>query len=327
MLPKIGITLGDPGGIGPEICLKAIIENLKKPTYIPVLIGSKSILEHPKLKALTSQLKLCTKLDTKPTNNTCYLIDIKTKNKDFVIGVPDKINGKLCFDFIIKGIDLAKKKDIAALVTAPICKESLKLAALPYTGHTTMLTKLTKSSEVSMGFYTPELKTVLVTVHKPLTKVAELLTEENLTAAAKNSFLFANILNIPKPKIALAALNPHAGEAGLFGIEEQNILEPFIDKIKKQGLNILGPIPADTLYHRALKKEFDIVISLYHDQALIPVKLLAFDRAVNITLGLPFIRTSPDHGTAFDIAYKNEANPGSMIEAIKLAVKAGVNNG
>ncbi|MCP4049517.1 MAG: 4-hydroxythreonine-4-phosphate dehydrogenase PdxA [bacterium] len=330
MLPVIGISLGDPGGIGPEITLKALKQNLADQSYIPVIFGSESIIHHSSLKSLTDHFDFKFSLPDQKSyagkKNEVYFIDsYPSLNKDYLTCKPDKTNGKAAYSFIQNGIKYAQNNKISALVTAPVCKESFKLSSIPYTGHTTMLTELTKSRKTSMAFYTSNLKTVLVTVHKPLSQVPALLTKENLSTAVENSFLFASLLGIKKPKIAISGLNPHAGENGMFGTEEQTIIVPFIQELAKKNIIVEGPFPPDTIYYKAYHGSFDIIISLYHDQGLIPVKLLAFDSAVNVTLGLPFIRTSPDHGTAFDIACKDKASPESIIAAIDLAINFSAN--
>jgi len=245
-------------------------------------------------------------------------VDCSDLKPDFTIGKPDAANGWASFQYLEIAVDSIKKGLAAALVTAPICKESFQLAGLKYQDHTSYLQEKTESANVSMGFWTKNLKTVLVTIHKSLREVPDLINEETLTAAIENTFLFAKLLKIEQPRIAISGLNPHAGENGLFGNEENEIIIPTI---KKLGFGLIGPLPPDTVYFRAVQGEFDFVISLYHDQALIPIKLVAFDSAVNISLGLPFIRTSPDHGTAFDRAYTKESSFRSFQNAVELAIK------
>ncbi len=288
---KLGITLGDPGGIGPEIVAKSI----RKLGIRPIVFGSGILFE-----------KFFSDID-------CEKKDVYNL-KDIIVGCPDAENGRASYTYIQAALDFG----IDALVTAPINKTSLHLAGVPFTGHTTMLKSLTKSERVSMAFYTERLKTILATVHHSYIKVPSLLTEATLQTALENGLLMMRLLNIKNPKIALAGLNPHAGEGGLFGDEEERILKPFV--AKNPGL-LTGPYPPDTLYYRAYNGEFDLVISLYHDQGLIPIKLIAFDEAVNVTLGLPFIRTSPDHGTAFEIAYQDKASITSFCAAVELCRK------
>ena len=303
--PVIGLTLGDPAGIGPEIVEKALQINDKTQEFTPILFGSKKCIQsmsyYSKEKSYT--LDEIPRYDQKPSAE----------------------NGRISINSIQKAVESAQKGEIDALVTAPINKTSLSLSGSNYTGHTTLLRDLAKSPATSMAFHTHTLKTILATIHIPFTKVVDHLTTKNLETVIKNSYHYATLLGIKQPKIALAGLNPHAGENNLFGSEETNILIPAIEKFSDPENPILGPFPADTLYHRAHEGEFDIVISLYHDQGLIPIKLIDFKTAVNVTLGLPFIRTSPCHGTAFDIAGQNKASADSMISAINLAIKLAKN--
>ncbi|RAP32933.1 4-hydroxythreonine-4-phosphate dehydrogenase PdxA [Candidatus Marinamargulisbacteria bacterium SCGC AG-439-L15] len=312
MAKKIGITLGDPGGIGPEIVLKTLrhLQSSQTTTITPIIFGSESVLNHPKLKILRDQL-----------NSSSTLIDCYSYQQEIAIGHPNAENGKAAKQYILSAISAIQKGEIDAIVTAPISKKSFELAGSPYKDHTTLFANQTKSTQVSMGFYTKTLKTILTTIHMPLKEVPTALTKERLETALINSLKFCGLLNIKAPKIALAALNPHAGEEGLFGDEDEKILRPFVETMRKKGYPIEGPFSADSLYWRAHQGEFDMVISLYHDQGLIPVKLLGFGEAVNVTLGLPFIRTSPDHGTAFDIAYQNKAKPSALIHSIELATR------
>jgi 4-hydroxythreonine-4-phosphate dehydrogenase len=296
---RIALTLGDPGGIGPEIVAKtlAMYSRLSTPSF--TVFGSREVLDVPQL---------------------VHVLDLPKFKKC----APDAQNGRACVAYIEAATKAALALEVDAIVTAPISKTSLHLARYSFTGHTTLLKNLTNSKKVSMAFYSPKLKTILATVHKPLSEVPKLLNEEVLETALKNGQEFMRLLKIANPKIALAGLNPHAGEGGLFGREEIEILEPFV---KKHAGALSGPYPPDTLYYRAANGDFDLVISLYHDQGLIPLKLIAFDEAVNVTLGLPFIRTSPDHGTAFEKAWKNdpEVSTKSFKAAVELALKFSTN--
>jgi 4-hydroxythreonine-4-phosphate dehydrogenase len=212
------------------------------------------------------------------------------------------------------------------MATAPISKEALRLAGLPWSGHTDLLAHLTGSPHVAMMFYSEGLRVVLATVHVALADVPRLLTQASLeatidlTARELPRFLPSDRLH-DRPAIGVAGLNPHAGEHGLFGHEEEIAIAPAIAACRARGVNVSGPFPGDTIFVRAVRGEFDAVIACYHDQGLIPVKLLAFGQAVNVTLGLPIVRTSVDHGTAFDIAGRGIADPGSMIAAVKLAAR------
>ncbi len=233
--------------------------------------------------------------------------------------------GQAAYDTILRAVDAAKRGEVDAIATAPISKLAFMQAGLPWKGHTELLGHLCGAERVAMMFYAPQLRVVLLTVHVPLAEVPGLMTRElvegmlRLTAASLPRF------GIAQPRLALAGLNPHAGEGGVLGSEEAAVLAPAVAAMRAQGMNVSGPFPADTVFVRASRGEFDCVVACYHDQGLIPVKLLAFGQAVNVTLGLPIIRTSVDHGTAFDIAGKGVADPGSMIEAVKLAARLATN--
>jgi len=239
----------------------------------------------------------------------------------FEPGVLSAEAGKAAYDAIVRAAADAQRGDVAAIATAPINKEALRLAGYPWNGHTDLLAHLTGTEHVAMMFYSDELRVVLATVHVPLTDVPRLLTqqvmEQTIALTARELPKFDKL----HPRIAVAGLNPHAGEHGLFGREEETAIAPAIARCRERGIEVSGPFPADTLFVRARKGEFDVVIACYHDQGLIPVKLVAFGRAVNVTLGLPIIRTSVDHGTAFDIAGKGVADSESMIAAVLLAAR------
>jgi 4-hydroxythreonine-4-phosphate dehydrogenase len=238
---------------------------------------------------------------------------------------PSKMGGEASMRFCQDAIDAAQKKIVDAVVTAPIAKESWKLAGYHYPGHTELFAQKTGSRRFAMMFAGGPLKVVLATVHVPLMGLWGRL---NIGAVFQPIELIHQAMvewfDIPKPRIAVCGLNPHASENGQFGDEEERIIEPAILMAKDQGVDVTGPYPPDTIFLRARDGHFDAVVAMYHDQGLIPVKLLAFNQAVNVTLGLPIIRTSPDHGTAFDIVGRNRANPGSMRAAIELAIDLAV---
>lgn len=317
----VAITMGDLGGIGPEVTLKAVKEIFPSESVIPIIFGSAPVLFREELRSWSETLPIRFLFDlkqVKPGNVYFYNVADYT---DLVIGKPDAKNGALAAAFIEAAVDASLEGLVDAIVTAPICKESFQLAGVPYTGHTSMLQDLTQSEAVSMAFYTEPLKTVLNSIHIPLKDVSASLTEEGLIKTIRHAHIFGKMTGAQFPKVAVAGLNPHAGENGMFGMEEISIISPAIKQCLAEGIHVAGPYSPDTIYMRAVQKEFDIVVSLYHDQGLIPLKLLAFDEAVNVTVGLPFIRTSPDHGTAFDIAYKQKASEKSMLEAVLMAVK------
>ena len=285
--PRIGITVGDPAGIGPEISIKAAADPKVLDLCEPVLYGP----HDP--KAL----------------------------QPFTPGQVSAEAGRAAYDAIVMAVEHARAGRIDAIATAPINKEAFALAGIPFKGHTDLLAMLTKSGPAVMMFYAEQLRVVLATVHVALRDVPSLLTREladfviDITARELPRFGY------PRPRIAVAGLNPHAGEHGVIGSEDDAVLRPAVEAARGRGLDVNGPLPADTVFGRAARGDFDVVIACYHDQGLIPVKLLAFGRAVNVTLGLPIIRTSVDHGTAFDIAGRGVADHSSLVEAIGLAAR------
>ncbi len=316
-IPKIGITLGDPGGIGPEIVLKALSSKTSLPKTSFVIFGSSLLVEEEKLA-------LNLELDIQPFDKakesiypSLSLLEVKNPLKIVKKGSPTKENGQASFLFFKKAFEEAKSGTIQALVTAPVSKQSWKLAGLKWHGHTDFLSYV--YPQAMMTFWSERIKVALFTHHLPLKAALEKIKKERLLD-------FFLLLHKHTEKIKpetfhflVAGMNPHAGERGLFGSEEEEEIIPAIDRAKKEGMRISGPFPPDVVFRKALNQSDKIVIALYHDQGLIPFKLEAFEKGVNTTLGLPFIRTSPDHGTAFDIASKRVSNPESMVEAIKLA--------
>jgi 4-hydroxythreonine-4-phosphate dehydrogenase len=229
--------------------------------------------------------------------------------------------GRRAYDEVVNAVGDARAGRVAAVVTAPINKAAWAAAGLPWKGHTDLLARLCDVPEAGMLFWSERLRVVLATVHVPLSAVPRVLTREKLAATIQMTAQALPAFGFPKPKIAVCGLNPHAGESGLLGEEEASVIAPVIDEAVAAGHDISGPFPADTVFVRAANGEFDVVIACYHDQGLIPVKLMSFGHSVNVTIGLPIIRTSVDHGTAFDIARQGRANPTSMIEAILLAAR------
>jgi 4-phospho-D-threonate 3-dehydrogenase / 4-phospho-D-erythronate 3-dehydrogenase len=300
---KIGISLGDPGGIGPEVVFKTL-KKINSMNCRVVLYGSEALLRHAFLEPLLEGV-----YDFVP----CY--DLKS---DFSTSLPDATNGEASYEYLKRATEDALAGKIDALVTAPLCKESLSLAGKEASGHTTILKQLCQSENVSMAFYSQSLSVILVTIHHSLKHSISILTKELLHDTFENAELFLKNQGVHSPRIAVAGLNPHAGECGLFGREEIEIIRPAIESYKNSSC-LHGPFPPDVVFRNAHLGNYDLVIAMTHDQGLIPLKLLAFDTAVNVTVGLPFIRTSPDHGTAFDIAYSGNASATSFFEAFKFA--------
>ncbi len=309
---RIAITMGDPAGIGPEIIVKAFAEEDIYKICNPIVIGDKAIIK---------EVIKVTGMDFDPDNiEVLNLNEIKNPSK-LPKSQPSEYSGRVSFTYIRKAVELYRLGIIQAIVTCPISKTALRMAGLPWTGHTDMLAELTETENYAMAFYSELLKLILVTIHIPLKEVPYLIKKEKVI----NSIFFAkkacDILQIKTPRIAVCGLNPHAGENGLMGREEIEEISPAVNEAKDLGINVSGPYPADSIFYRAYKGEFDMVVAMYHDQALAPFKLIAFDKGVNFTVGLPFVRTSPDHGTAYDIAWQGKANPSSLLEAIKLAAR------
>jgi 4-hydroxythreonine-4-phosphate dehydrogenase len=306
---KIAITIGDPAGIGPEVTLKALLSEEVKHICRPLIIGDRAVIE-----------EAAEALDIPIETAALDIVDMKEiTGRGFEKGHPSSRCGSASVRYIRKAVELAKAGVVDAIVTAPITKESLKLAGFPWPGHTEMLAEFTASRDVAMMLCGGPLRVILATIHTALRDVPRLITRERVLRTIYRAQEATAMLGIEKPRIAVAGLNPHAGESGLFGDEEHTAIGPAVEEALARGIDVSGPFPADTLFHRAYKGEYDIVVCMYHDQGLVPLKMIAIDRGVNVTVGLPIIRTSPDHGTAHDIAWKGTANPSSMIEAIRTA--------
>jgi len=322
--PVIGITMGDPAGIGPEIIVKALAEPSIRRTAKFIIFGMDEQLRYAADKAEIEPF-WGRHQHEKISRDYPYKVVVADYDDYSIppwIKEPDKIAGEASIKFCLDAIDAAQAGIIDAVVTAPISKTSWKLAGAPWPGHTEMLADRCKSPRKAMMFIAGPLKIALATIHEPLFEVRHRFTIgcvfepiDLLNTALKEYF------HIENPRIGVAALNPHAGEDGQFGDEEKRIISPAILLAQEVGINCAGPFPADTLFRRAAHGEFDAVVAMYHDQGMIPVKLLAFEQAVNITIGIPIIRTSPAHGTAFDIAGKNLADPASMKSAVIMAIQ------
>ncbi|AQQ70661.1 4-hydroxythreonine-4-phosphate dehydrogenase 2 [Limihaloglobus sulfuriphilus] len=331
----IGITMGDPGGIGPEIVVKALSDPLLRRLGKFIIFGIDEQLEYA---ADLIEVEPFWGVHQHEKISRDYPNRVVLANyDDFSIpaGVrePNMISGQASVKFCLDAIYAARAGIIDAVVTAPISKESWKKARVNFPGHTELFAQQCKCSRVAMMFTAGHIKIALATIHQGLFDIRNTFTIgrvfepiDLLNDALKNYF------GVDKPKIGVAALNPHAGESGQFGDEEIRIIRPAIEMAISQKINAFGPYPADTLFLRAARGEFDGVVAMYHDQGMIPIKLLAFNSATNVTIGLPIIRTSPAHGTAFDIAWLGKADESSMKEAIKVAAqmagvkKAGLDN-
>jgi 4-hydroxythreonine-4-phosphate dehydrogenase len=311
---KIGLTMGDPNGIGPEIVLKALADpSIVQSGHRFTVYGSRRVLEH-----YTDQFNL-----PRPDNARIDLIDIDDSGYQFAPGTVNGNAGHLAFKYIEAAINDALSGKLKTVVTAPIHKEALRQGTVPYLDHTAMFTELSSSRRTMTLFVTRALRVFFFTRHISFREIPDKLNRPDLVASLQDCDRYMRQIGIENPHIALAALNPHGGDSGLFGREEIDILAPAVAEANNSGLRVSGPVPGDSVFHQAAEGNFDAVLSLYHDQGHIAAKTYDFHRTVALTMGLPFLRTSVDHGTAMDLAAKNRANATSMIEAIHAAIKYG----
>ncbi len=319
MIPAIGITLGDPGGIGPEITLKALSGIFPLPEARYVVFGSRSVVS-----ATGSSLGLNMNFKTwrsvsPPAAPGLYLVDKDSLPDQPVMGKPSPENGRFSFECFRRTVEEARSGRLEAVVTAPVSKTSWSLAGLPWKGHTEYLESIYPGA--IMTFWAEKLRVALFSHHIPLREALERVRKETLLDFFRN--LHESLIRVGAgiQEILVAGLNPHAGEDGLLGSEEKEEIAPAVEAARREGLQVSGPFPPDTIFLQARGRPDRIIAALYHDQGLIGFKMEAFAVGVNTTLGMPFPRTSPDHGTAFDISGKGVADPGSMVEAVRLAVK------
>jgi 4-hydroxythreonine-4-phosphate dehydrogenase len=319
--PVIAISMGDPSGIGPEVTLKALAKVLPQSKHFYCVVG-----DFAHLKACAKRFKVSLSLEKIENDGPALVgkgrvgvLDLGGAEKSFW-GKISASSGSAAVHYIVKGAQLALEGKAAALVTAPISKEAIHKAGCVFPGHTELLAHLSDRKNFAMMMVGGPFRICLLSIHMSLKDALKEVTRakvwEKLELTHQSLWRWFGIKN---PKIAVAGVNPHAGENGAFGNEEKKILAPVIAKARKLGWNVSGPHPPDTLYYWVAQGRYDAVLCMYHDQGLIPFKLAVFDQGVNMTLGLPFIRTSPDHGTAFDIAGKGKADPSSMASAILLA--------
>jgi 4-hydroxythreonine-4-phosphate dehydrogenase len=284
-LPTVAVTTGDPSGIGPEVAVKAVRDPRVVDACRPVLYGPHALEDLARFPA----------------------------------GEVSAASARAAYEAIVQATSDALAGRVAAIATAPVNKAAFAAAGYPWKGHTDLLAHLCQVTDVAMLFWSERLRVVLATIHVPLAEVPRLLTRDRLLGVLRLTASSLPRFGIRAPRIGVAGLNPHAGEGGLLGSEDAAVIAPAVAAVRAEGIDATGPVPADALFVRAARGEFDVVVACYHDQGLVPVKLIAFGRAVNVTLGLPIVRTSVDHGTAFDIARKGVADEGSLVEAILLA--------
>ena len=315
--------MGDPAGVGPEVIIKMFQNRSVYGFSSPIVIGDAAFLKKAVLK-LSSNLSIAPISSTKEASFTPGSIDVlDLKNIQSVInmGQPSSVGGKTSVEYIRTAVSLAIDHKVEAIVTAPINKKSINLAGFLWPGHTEMLADFTETKNVALMLSGDMLRVVIVTTHIPLNKVGQLITRKQIATTIKltHHWLLEHVKE--SPKIAVTGLNPHCGDGGIFGKEELTEIIPALDDVRKEGINALGPFSADALFSKFKPNEYDAVIAMYHDQGMIPVKMANKGAAVNVTIGLPIIRTSVDHGTAFDIAGKNCASCESLENATQSAAQ------
>ena len=312
--------MGDPAGVGPEICLKLLHNKDIARICTPIIFGCSSVLEQAATKCNLGKPELIIK-GLSEADRPCVLNINTIDLNEFTIGTANAKSGQAAYSYIEDAINAALSGQVSAVTTAPINKEALYKAGIKFPGHTEIFASKTHTDRVCMLQYSSEVRAVFVTTHVSYSEVPSLLTEAHILNTIELGAQAIQRIRGAKPKIVVLGLNPHAGENGLFGMEEQASIIPAIESARKLGLDVEGPVSPDTAFLPSKRKETDLFVCMYHDQGHIPLKALCFDEAVNTTLGLPIIRTSVDHGTALDIAGLGQANPGSLFEAVKLAVK------
>jgi 4-hydroxythreonine-4-phosphate dehydrogenase len=341
-LPIIALTMGDAAGIGPEVLVRAAADARLQSACRPVAVGHPKVFERAsritnipfRVEEVESFEVLADWVASRPSSNETQILPCVKACEDDVAEVPfgsiDRRAGQAAYDCLVAATKAALAGKIDGICTAPLNKAALRAAHLDYPGHTEILGHVCGVDEFAMMLYLPQgdivrsprgLGVVHTTLHTSIRSVPELLSTEGIAGRIRLMELFMRRVGCETPRVAVCALNPHAGEEGLFGDEEALLIAPAVEQCIHAGINATGPLPADTLLRRAVGGEFDGVVAMYHDQGHIALKLIGFDRAVNITLGLPIVRTSPSHGTAFDIAGQGVASAEGMIEAAKIAVQ------
>ena len=321
--PVVGITMGDPAGIGPEIILKALRHPQIHSLCRPIVFGSMRFLKNLQAGAV---IDIDCRSVEKPSDvvfkrGVISVIDVNVAGRIHV-GKQSEASGRAALAYLDRAIESATRGEIDALVTAPVSKVAIRRAGLDgFVGHTEYLAEKAGVPEVAMMFHGARLNVVLVTTHIPLKDVSDSISAGRILTVIKLANEALGRLGFSRRRIGVAGLNPHAGEEKSFGNEDADVIAPAVKKARKSGIDVHGPFPADTLFYAAYHGEYDLIVAMYHDQALAPFKMIAFDSGVNVTLGLPFVRTSVDHGTAFNIAGKGVASDKSMVAAIKLAAK------
>lgn len=325
--------MGDPAGVGPEIVVRACASRRVSEVCRPIVFGDPKIIRRAVCQFLPSGAEIHvvpSPADARPSPSRIFVIPCGMTDREIAAGVVQPEAGRIAAEAVIAATKATLAGECAALATAPLSKEAMHLGGFRYPGHTELLAEICGVEKFAMLLYLapPEesgeksgLAVAHVTLHTAMREIFGKITRESVFDKILFLHDFLTQLKAPSPRIAVAALNPHASEHGIFGAEEEEILRPAIEDARRAGINVFGPLPADTLFVQAAQGNFDGVVAMYHDQGHIPIKLLGMDRAVNVTVGLPIIRTSVAHGTAFDIAWQGRASPDSMIEAIRLAAQ------
>jgi 4-hydroxythreonine-4-phosphate dehydrogenase len=323
--PLLAVTMGDPAGVGPEVIAKALDRPEVWDVCRPVVVGDTHWMEQAKRIVGSSRpVRALQTPDEIESGEFLGVLDLTNVDADRLVrGQVSPEAGQAAHDYIQHAVQLALKGKVAAVVTAPINKEAFHAAGVPYAGHTEMLAALCGATDVAMMLVSGKLRVSHVSTHVPLHQAVERLSVERITRVAGLTHDALRRMGLEAPRIAVAGLNPHAGEGGLFGNEEAEIIGPAVAAARAQSMDITGPYPPDSVFLRASQAEFDAVIAMYHDQGHIPIKLLGFYEGVNVTLGLPIIRTSVDHGTAFDIVGTGHADERSLVAALRLAAQMG----
>ena len=317
--PLIAITMGDPSGIGPEVIVKALVT----PPEVcrTVVIGDAAWLQqHAMQWAPQLSIRPIIHLnEARHEPSVLEVLDLHNVPENLEIGRATAEGGEAAMEYIRKAVDLAMKQEVHAITTAPINKKAIHLAGFKYPGHTEMLADFTGTPEVALMLAGGTLRVVLATTHVPLSEVRNLLTRDRVLKTIRLTHQWLTQVGIEHPNIAVTGLNPHSGDGGIFGDEETVAIAPAIEAAQKENIRASGPFSADALFGRIHEAQYDAVITMYHDQGMIPIKMASLGRAVNITLGLPIVRTSVDHGTAYDIAGQGRAKPDSLLAALKVA--------
>lgn len=320
--PVIGVTMGDPAGIGPEIVLKALSDREGLSPCRPVVIGDAWVLRRV-ADELRIPVRVSACLDVQgadPAVSEILCLDVQAADRSLIPGCPSAASGRAAYAYLEEAVRLALAGSIQGICTAPISKEALHMAGYQYPGHTEILAAMTNTRDYAMLLSSPNLRVIHVTTHLGLVDAVQSLSTERILSVIR--LAHQTLTRFTKtPRIAVCGVNPHAGEGGLFGHgEEEASIAPACEQAQQMGIRVIGPLPADTVFFRARRGEFDVVVAMYHDQGHIPVKLLGFEQGVNITVGLPIVRTSVDHGTAYDIVGQGVADPTSLRSAISDAV-------